>query len=266
MIKCAGSLTCPKAGKRGNRNMCGRHYDLLRQQRIASGEWRGHVPAEPVREHVQKLTAAGITIYRIVRLTGLPERTLRELPNRKTVWSTTADKILSVEPTSMPREDETKGRVPVIGTRRRLQSLVAMGYTKVYLAEYLGMTSVAVTRLCLEFAAFTSVQATVETAKRVDKMWRELQHLPPPAGSPAVAARNRARKHGWVVPFAWDEDRIDDPTAEPYQPGTGRDAWFDDYEELKQMGLTNQQVAQRWGITRDGLQCRLRRRNERLAA
>lgn len=240
--------------------MCHAHYEADRKRRMALGEWKGKVPAGPAVAHLARLQASGLNINRIMRITGLPERTLREMPKRTMLWSTTAEKVLAIDPTTSIVEGEPPaGLLPVIGTRRRLQSLVAIGYTHVGLARRLGLTVAGLDRLVLDSHSLASDQVRVATARKADMLWRELQHVHPKRTHASVAARKRANARGWAVPFAWDEDAIDNPNAEPQLPEDPDGAWFDDYRELRALGLTNDHIAERWGLQRESLRQRLHR-------
>jgi hypothetical protein len=53
------------------------------------------------------------------------------------------------------------------------------------------------------------------TAEQITALYDQLTALPPPTGRAATYARTVAAKHGWVSPWAWDDDRIDDPEQGP---------------------------------------------------
>jgi transcriptional regulator with XRE-family HTH domain len=97
--------------------------------------------------------------------------------------------------------------IPGIGTNRRLQALAALGWSAVVLAERLGCSHQAVSKLRRR----TTVHRA--TAARVAALYQELSTTtPPPSGgvtlTMAVAARN-----GWARPDQWLPGEIDDPDA-----------------------------------------------------
>src|SRR5918997_111026 len=104
------------------------------------GRWQPYVDAGPVREHIAALRAAGIGVERIAHLAGLSVSHIRELaehsygdsPITRRVRPDTAARVLGVgmgDPGGAPR-----GRVDAPGPRRRLQALIALGWTAKLLA------------------------------------------------------------------------------------------------------------------------------------
>lgn len=97
--------------------------------------------------------------------------------------------------------------LPAVGTTRRLQALVAAGYTWTALAGHLGVSCQRVRAI-----AFT-VDGLVHpaTSERVREVFGQLATVP---GSSKLA-RTVAARYGWAPPMAWDDDTIDDPHARP---------------------------------------------------
>jgi transcriptional regulator with XRE-family HTH domain len=142
-----------------------------------------------------------------------------------------------------------------IGTIRRLQALVAAGYTQADLAKRLGMKPCNVSRL------MSSGDRTVHvnTADAVSALFDELQLIP----GPSNAARRRGARMGWALPLAWDEDEIDDPAAEPEPPLVKRHGVPDDFASIisdhRALGRSDEQIAERMGLSLKSLQRRLLR-------
>jgi len=95
--------------------------------------------------------------------------------------------------------------VPAVGTARRLQALVAIGYSWRDLAAKLGISNRRVAELAL--APEGRVHRT--TVARVHTLFEELSGTP---GTTRYAFVVAAR-HGFAPPLAWDD--IDDPNAQP---------------------------------------------------
>lgn len=197
-------------------------YEARRVLARSRGITADRVPAGPVREHVQRLRGQGLGYKRIAEISGVSSRVLAGViwghsgrmdagPQR---WVThrTAARILAVD---VSLETLAPGRrVASTGTRRRLQALIALGWSRARLAAAMGVTEHALGR------AITGTQCTVRTALAARRVYADLwDQAPPAATSPerqaATRARNDARAHGWVPPLAWDDDTIDDPAAMP---------------------------------------------------
>jgi len=252
---------------------CGRAYKPLRRGYCASCYMRhrrligyecGYVDAEPVRQHLKALTAAGIGTRRIAKLAGLERMVVqailsgcshgggRRQPPRKRVSRRTADAILAVPlpDHSMVRDlSADRARVPGVGTARRLQALAAIGWPQRELAARIGWRQSNLSAL------IAGRPVTAETARKVAALFDELQMVP----GPSEAARRRAVERGWVPPLAWDEETIDDPDAQPDLGAEGRVGFVDRYLELSALGLGDVEIASRLGISRASLERQLYR-------
>lgn len=233
-------------------------YRANRERAIAYGTWQPFVDAEPVRRHIRALQSCGMGLRRIaeaagvdrkrlqVVLTGRPER---GTPPQKRIRPAIAAAILAIQPTLDLLGDRTV--IDATGTRRRLQALVATGWSISKLADRLGWTPANLARL------IKSERTIVATARAVRALYDELWNHAPPEDThrdriAASRARNYARANGWVPPLAWDDDRIDDPDARPdLGAETSRtDALAEDvYELITRHGCTPEAAAQRLGIT-----------------
>ena len=111
-------------------------------------------------------------------------------------------------------------RIPATGTARRIQALVAIGYTYVDLAEEFGWSHDMPMRL-----ATRKSHVLRSTAERVAEVYDRFHMTPQTGTRRANYARSVARKHGWSPPLAWDD--IDDPN-EPPDLGSIHD---DEYDE-----------------------------------
>lgn len=92
------------------------------------------------------------------------------------------------------------------GTRRRLQALMANGWSSDELGARIGYTDgFGIRKLCRN----PFVQRS--TADRVKRLYDDLADLPGPSGR----VRRWAAAQGFLVPLWWDEDTIDDPAYVP---------------------------------------------------
>lgn len=181
------------------------------------GRWRPFVNAAPVREHIRALRAAGIGVEQIAVLAGISTSHVRELadpgrngnPRIRRVRPETAHQVLRIRVDQANRAP--RSHVIATGTRRRLQSLIAVGWPPDELATRLGRSSAGLRRSML------SRSVTAQTAQEVSALYEQLWNLRPPQSTDhqrAVvdAARAFAAEHGWLPPLAWDDiDTDPDP-------------------------------------------------------
>ncbi|PRY56484.1 helix-turn-helix domain-containing protein [Glycomyces artemisiae] len=202
-------------------------HQRYRTRMLAYGRWDPFVDAQPVRDHVAMLRAAGIGIDQIPRLTGMPRRTLIALvrgvggrPPSRLVRSRTAEKVLAVTPGI--ERCAPGARVDPTGTRRRLRALQAVGWSQQQLADRMGTSKTVVGRMIRGENGAVLAASVLKVRALYEELWDQ---APPGETSAQRQAVTRARRDaaalGYVPPLAWDEETIDDPAAEP---STGSDA------------------------------------------
>ena len=193
-----------------------------RRRAIAYGRWRPYVDAGPARAHLQQLRACGIGLNQIARLAGVAPSTLTRLAARTSgngasttglIRAEPARRILAV-PITVDGITHAQGSlVDATGSRRRLQALVAVGWTQADLARHL-QRSPSNLRQTLRTQLVTAA-----TAADVRDLYNQLWNHPPDQSNPQKrretnAARDYARRHGWLAPMAWDDiDRDPEPAA-----------------------------------------------------
>lgn len=237
------------------------------------------VDAEPARQHVRALRAAGMGLRQIAAAANLNRKILNSLMNGRADRGTkptgrirpeTAGAILAVP---MPTVDTLAGKtlVSAIGVQRRLQALVAVGWSQNKLAELLGMTR-------SNFGTFMNEkQITAANARRALTLYARLENTAPPEDEhrdkiAASRARRHAARRGWFPAIAWDDDTIDDPAAHPNMTGydeakvqallAGQETEYDDAELVEVVrrlpDLTLTAIAARIGLTYNALYYRVR--------
>jgi hypothetical protein len=191
------------------------------------GRWHPYVDADPVREHIAALRAAGIGVECIAALAGLSVSHIRQLaaqgrgdpPRTQRVRPSTAARVLGIGLADASRA--LNSRVDATGTRRRLQALIAIGWTAELLADHLDRRPNSVHR------SMTSRTVTARTAHEVASLYEVLWNTRPPRAtgeqrSAADAARAHAAAQGWPPPLAWDDIDTDPTppamTASPSRP------------------------------------------------
>jgi transcriptional regulator with XRE-family HTH domain len=178
------------------------------------------MPAEPVRQHVRRLSEYGIGIDRVAGIAGVSTGGIRNLvygrtgrpENRKRppreIGADLGRKVLAVK--ADPRHLAPGAVVPARGVHRRLQALVRQGWSQARLADRLGMT-----RQQLNAMLLRSPGVTITMHRTIDALYDELWDKKPPRTEHYdLIAYNRAIRHatsrGWQSPLAWDDIDLDD--------------------------------------------------------
>ncbi|HET7488279.1 MAG TPA: hypothetical protein VFJ85_10140 [Acidimicrobiales bacterium] len=156
-----------------------RDYERRRRQAQSRPDetWLPYVGAEPARRHLARLSAAGIGLKTVARLSGLSHGGLSKIvygskgrgPSKR-IRPATLAAILAVEPAAAAGGQ----RVSAERTWALLDELIAAGYTRTFLAAALGSTSA---RPSLQLGR-RRVRAS--TAKAVEQLHRRLIGRPPP--------------------------------------------------------------------------------------
>lgn len=240
-------------------------YNTQLQRNLAYGR-SNLVDANPAREHIRALAAAGIGLKTVAAAAGISHGSLWKLMYGRTkpdgtrtpsarVAKTTADAILAVRPTLDVNAPASV--VPGIGTLRRVQALATRGWSIPTLCARAGINRQTIDRLLR--SAHDSVHA--DTARRIRDLYDELwDHTPPETTQRERGAssrtRNRAAKAGWAPPGAWDDDTIDLPdatpnygTVAPIRGGITVDDRLDDWLHLVRSGEHPNRAARRVGYT-----------------
>jgi transcriptional regulator with XRE-family HTH domain len=251
-----------------------RAYEQARGKARAYGKV-SYVNADPARAHIRALQAQGMGWKRIARAAGIDSSVVWKLlygdpsrpqaPSRR-IRPATEAKILAVT-----LNLAGGACIDSTGTTRRIQALVAIGWSQSKIAARLGVTPANFTAL-----AHGRIQVTTARAKAVAALYDQLwDQVPPHVEWRAHIAYSRALNYaahaGWVVPMAWDEDTIDNPAATPDITGitgvpTGRPNKFEIEDIdfiLDNDPLTIEQLADRLHVTRDTIEHRLARTNRR---
>jgi len=252
------------------------HWERTSSRAKAYGRWDNLVDAGPAREHVATLAAQGMGLKRIVAVSDISQGLLWKLVYGKRhqdgsrvpsvrITKSANERILAV------RLDLADGaRIDSTGTTRRIQGLVAIGWSQSKLAVRLGM-------LRSNFTAIAQgrTDVTVTRAKAVADMYDELWNTAPPHTEwrdhiAYSRSLSYAAKAGWVVPMAWSDDDIDNPNATPdlgeQEQVAHRPQKFsiEDVDFiLDNDPLTIDQLADRLHVTRDTIEHRLARTDRR---
>lgn len=175
------------------------------------------------------------TVYRWLRIREAhPHWPTPEDVDAWDTWSTTTGdrRARNRETSRQRRKARILGAGPAIidatGTRRRLQALVALGWTYAEIGDRLGWQAAAVSH----YAGGRRLRIHVRNHAAVVKIYDQLSMKVPaertdrhPKDSfTRERIRAIARTKGWVPPLAWDDDVIDNPDARPATCDTDRGA------------------------------------------
>jgi hypothetical protein len=234
--------------------MCGGHRVAYLRRNYPNGYF---TEAAPVAAHIAKLRDAGMTWDQISAAAGLSAHWgIRDIAAGRRrggrVAVHTAEAILSVP---VPAPGDFTGRpdhalVPMIGATRRVQALVALGYTNRFIAKQANYPSEHMHRVLFGKAP----TLTLKAHRAFAELFERIEAMPPPSGPSAVRARRRAGQRGWALPLAWDLDTIDDPAAKPNVGKRSAGSFLERYEELADMGCRDDQIAARLGIQLESLE------------
>lgn len=166
--------------------------------------WKSElVDSAPAKEQALMLQRHGMGRREIAKRSGVAESIVGRLLGQDTskpadrVRPETLTALLSVQPGTLADH----ALVPALGSQRRLQALIAMGWTQTHLAERIGWT---VANLC-SVTNGKRDKVIQRTASDIGTLYEELSMSFGPSGR----SRNHAFKKGWVPPLMWDD--IDDP-------------------------------------------------------
>lgn len=180
-------------------------YYRRRRRMVSEGTWLSPVPAETVRDHIQHLRDAGMSMTGIARAAHISVHTLYSVVYnaRKTVQGPTASAILGIQPAvTVP-----SGYVSAVGVARRVRALVAHGYTLSEIARRLDKQL----QMVWTWASGRQSCVSEQTHHAVAVLFDQLRDVP----GPSAQARGMGARNNWAPPQVWDND-IDDPGADPF--------------------------------------------------
>lgn len=171
------------------------------------------VDAASAREHVRQLMADGMGLKRIAAVSGVSHGALWKLlygkrrPDGSRIPSRTIRRDTEAALLAVTATMDTLAAGAIIdgtGTTRRLQALVALGWSQSKLARRLGIVPANFTPL-VQYR-----RVTVATAKAVADLYEHLAHVKPPETNQreriaASRARNYAGARDWKPPLWWDD-------------------------------------------------------------
>jgi AraC-like DNA-binding protein len=190
---------CPSC-QRANRTA-----QQARRRAIAYGQWHPYADAEPIRAHLTQLLDSGISLATVAARAGVSRGTLHALlsthnaATRPRVRTNTAQRIRQVNAVS-----QHPAVVDSTGAKRRLQALIAIGWSMARLATHLHCHPSTISRLLRG----TTITRSIDHAIR--DLYIRLADQPAPTAatgerSSVEAARRYADAHGWATPDRWTD-------------------------------------------------------------
>lgn len=174
------------------------------------------VPPRRARAHVQALVAAGMPMTQIQAVADVSHDTIEQLlaGGQRRILRSTEARLLAVELVLAGR-----ALVPQVGTLRRVQALLRIGWSHDAILAETGVSTKMLTRKKV------TGMVTAGAAERVRVVFDALCMRP----GPSLVTAARAARLGYAPPLAWDEDTIDDPAA---RAKTGTRRVVGDVDEL----------------------------------
>lgn len=190
-------------------------WDVAYQRDRAAGRPR-YVPAEPVRERLAQMVDAKVPLRTLGRVTGLSASAVKAIVDgdRYHVQRATAERVRQLSLQDLYLE-QCAGHVPRVGAVRRVQALMAMGWTHRDIGQAGAPNSA-------NLIASGGDLITVERWREVKQVYDRLSMTP----GPSPRTKGWARALGYPPPLAWDDGTIDDPLARPQgdlRTGAGAD-------------------------------------------
>jgi hypothetical protein len=182
------------------------------------------VSAQPVREHVLKLRAAGGTYEAIGLAAGTGAMTVYGIAaaRRLKVQAEVARRLLAVSEADVRNDQPSSG-----GVMWRLRALVAMGHTCSRMAAATGIASTTLRRIVRGEALTVSPELQHVVVALFEAWWDKTPPRRTQREELAVGnALKRAGLNDWPCPAGLDEDELDKHGYQPqcgwrYARGTG---------------------------------------------
>lgn len=201
------------------------------------------VPSQRVTDHVRDLLAAGMTVRGIALAAHVSASTVVRFrdDHYPTCQRAVAARLMRVQPQAILDRPDRDGQVPKIGTVRRIQALLAIGWRHSDITAH--MPGVRTGSAAALNQAGDRVSAA--THRAVKAAYDDLSMR----SGPSKKTRTLASRMGYAPPLAWDDETIDDPQAQPSGAGWQRGSLdLDEWVRLVRSGEAPSVAARRCGF------------------
>ncbi|MFG3336913.1 hypothetical protein ACGFZZ_33460 [Streptomyces tendae] len=182
----------------------------------AYGQWDPFMPAEPVRAHLRLLADLGMPRSGVEQALGLQPNALRHATagtsgfgRGEKITKEVGQAVLAFWPKLEDFPDSAS--VDSTGTRRRVEALATVGWSRAVLAQRAGR-SVQGFRNKLHLPRVSAALAR-DVARLYDELWDQRPEDHGVAPWRAERCRRQAQAAGFHGPLAWDDELIDNPSA-----------------------------------------------------
>jgi hypothetical protein len=173
----------------------------------------GDVASDRSAARLQAFRHAGLLDKEVMALVGIARTTYYRALRGEPITRDSERKIMSVPVPSPTGIITTTAIVDRVGTRRRIQALIWLGWPQEVLEARLGVHPGWIDR------TFRRSGVRLTVAARVGQLYNDLWSVRPENqgvdAERAEETRQYARSLSWNGPLAWDDETIDDPKAQP---------------------------------------------------
>lgn len=208
-----GDPTCADYGCKRTECLKARRDKQKRNKYLRVTGRPGVVGPARAAAHIARFRAAGLPDKDIMQRLQVTRNTFYRIMRGLDLSRAVEQRILAVPVPEGQPENQNLAAIDATGAHRRLQALVVMGWPAEELARRLAVHDLWLVR------TFRRQRVSFAVAARVrdlyDELWNARPELHGVCPAAAEEARLWARVEGWGSPLAWDEETIDDPSAQP---------------------------------------------------
>lgn len=164
------------------------------------------VHPEKAAKKIEEFLRGGASVQTIANAAGLHATVLHRIRAGRIdlIERETQNKILKAKPQVGPH-------ISVVGTRRRLQAMAALGYSLTDVEDATGVKSPLITNI----RTGKNVSTAPETAAAIKEFYEIIEDTPAADSATSRRAVAFADKYNWAPPSAWKGLDIEDPSVVP---------------------------------------------------